>query len=75
MISTVLFGRISYHKKNVYFLIPIAANVPNLGTSDFRASKKAGRNKLSEVSDEIVSSIHNGYNTVEFGQKTNEGMS
>ena len=61
--------------KNVYFLVTIAANVPNLGTSDLRARKKAGRNKLSEESNKGVSNIHNGYNTVKFGQKINEGMS
>ena len=57
------------------FLVPVAANVPNLRTSDLRARKKAGRDKLSEVSNKDVSSIHIGYNTVEFGQKTSEGMS
>ena len=61
-------------KKRVFFGTN-SRNVPNLGTSDLRTRKKAGRNKLPEVSNKGVSNIHNGYNTVEFGQKSNEGMS
>ena len=56
-------------------MVPIAANVPNLETSALGARKKAGRNKLSEVSNKGVSNIRNGHNTVELGHKTNEGMS
>ena len=45
MISTVLFGKISQHKKHVgYFLVPIAANVPSLGTSGERAKKQEKMN-------------------------------